>query len=564
MSKANEKFEKVMHGHLVYKEESNDYEFEGIASSYGNPDSWGDIFLDGALDSEIGKTVPMMPNHSWDITRAIGSGTLGKDKKDITIKGIFLDGDPVAEKIVKLKKNKVPLKLSIGGRILESKPYTKAGKTYRGISKAEIYEVSVVFRGANPKAKITKEENQGGEQMGAENQDFITKEEFNKGIGDLKDLIAEGNEEIKKKEGLNVMTKEAQEELDTMKKENEALQKTVEDLEEAVDKLVKGGSAHIDVEENLIKHLVGLNTYVKTGEKDDFIKTLSTGDASGGALLPEVRAKEIIKEIAETSPVYAAARRYTTAGDSLKIRRKKKGTNNAHSQAEGAAAGTESGSTYEFLELKCGKITDKQSVTQEMIDDAEFDAFNEIYEDSRENLSEIVSGRIWTGEKGVSDNEFEGIYKNTDVTGAAKETATAGVMAWEDLKNLIYAMPPKIRRKCTFKVSTEALSAMREFKDKNDRPLYVEPLTAGEPGKFMGYKVKEDTFMDEIAAGKYPVLFSSDRDFYAILAKKATYIERHRDADNDSWVIYTRLREGGRVRQLSHGKLLKIKETPAE
>lgn len=145
-------------GYLRKTENEDPYYFEGIASSYGNVDSYGDVFLDGSLDECIGKTVPIMPNHSWDITKAIGYGVLEKEGKNIIIKGNFIKDDDVSEKIVKLKNNGVPVKLSIGGRIKESKPYKKEGNIYRGISKAEVFETSVVFRGANPKAQITKSE----------------------------------------------------------------------------------------------------------------------------------------------------------------------------------------------------------------------------------------------------------------------------------------------------------------------------------------------------------------------------------------------------------------------
>lgn len=141
---------------LLKSENENPYYFEGIASSYGNADSYGDIFLDGSLDDCIGKTVPIMVNHVWDITKAIGYGKLEKDGSKILIKGEFIKDDPVSEKIVSLKKSGVPLKLSIGGRVEDSKVVNRSGRSYRGITKADIFETSVVFRGANPKAQITK------------------------------------------------------------------------------------------------------------------------------------------------------------------------------------------------------------------------------------------------------------------------------------------------------------------------------------------------------------------------------------------------------------------------
>ena len=136
----------------------NPYYFEGIASSYGNVDCYGDIFLDGSLDDELGKTIPILVNHKWDITDAIGYGTLEKNGKDIIIKGEFLKGDKEAEKIVALKNSGVTFCLSIGGRVIDSKVVTEKSRSYRGIEKAEILETSVVLKGANPKAKITKTE----------------------------------------------------------------------------------------------------------------------------------------------------------------------------------------------------------------------------------------------------------------------------------------------------------------------------------------------------------------------------------------------------------------------
>lgn len=149
-----DKFEKSME--IQKSDDTNLYKFEGIASSYGNVDCYGDVFLDGSLNECIGKTVPIMVNHNWDITKCIGYGKLEKDGSKILIKGEFIDGDETSEKIVKLKSKGVPLKLSIGGVVKESRPYKKNGTTYRGITKADIFETSVVFRGANPKAQITK------------------------------------------------------------------------------------------------------------------------------------------------------------------------------------------------------------------------------------------------------------------------------------------------------------------------------------------------------------------------------------------------------------------------
>lgn len=334
------------------------------------------------------------------------------------------------------------------------------------------------------------------------------------------------------------------------------MENQIKKMGEELDKFMKAGDVNTNTED-FSRFEKEMNAYLKTGKMSEIIQkaALTTSDGSGGALLPEVRSKEIIKEIIETSPVYANARVYTTSTSSLKIRVKKEGTNNAAAQAEGAAAGTASELSYEFLELKAGKITDKQEVTQEMRDDAEYNVMTEIMQDSGENIAEKVSDLVWNGVGGSGNNEFYGIYKDSTVTGEAFEAE----FNWENLVELPYKLKKKVRASGSYYVSTEALTTMRKFKDANGQPLYVAPLTQGEPGMFNGFPVIEDPYMDEVATGKYPVFFGNMRQFYAILRRKGVYMEPKRDADKDMWVVYTRLREGGKVRQKSQGKLFKVK-----
>lgn len=257
----------------------------------------------------------------------------------------------------------------------------------------------------------------------------------------------------------------------------------------------------------------------------------------------------------ETSPVLRMAKRYSISdGNSLMIPVKKAGTRNTAAQAEGTAAGSASEVQYDKLELKVGKITDWVNITSEMIDDSDFNVLNEVMETLRENIAHYLSDKVWNGTIG-SNNEIEGIYNNTTVTGAALETS--GPMTWEHLKNMIYKLPPKVRATSYFIVSTAALSEMRGFKDKNDRPLYIEPLTAGEPGTFMGYRVYEDTYMKDMTDNNYPVFFGDMKKFYAWLDKKGMYMERARHEKEDTWDYILRTRLGGKVRQASYGVLLK-------
>ncbi|MGL5904784.1 MAG: phage major capsid protein [Cetobacterium sp.] len=333
------------------------------------------------------------------------------------------------------------------------------------------------------------------------------------------------------------------------------LEGEIEKMAKALDDFMKKGPEIVDNEAEMKKHEVEMNNFLKTGEMGEIIKKSFT-TAEGGALIPQARANEIIKEVMETSPVIAMAKRYTIGGNrgnTLEIPVKLLGTNNASSQGENRSIGAKSEMGYTKLVLTAGKITDCVNVSSEMIEDSDFNVLGEVSETTSENIAELIAGNVWRGTV-TGDNHIEGIYNNTQVTANAID----GALTWEMLNDITYALPMKVRAKSAYFVSTSALSAMRNFKDANGNPLYTASLVAGEPGIYNGYRVYEDPFMDEVGAGKYPVFFGDMKNFYAWLDRKGMYMERDRLANTDGYDIYTRVRLGGRVRQFTHGKLLKI------
>lgn len=327
-------------------------------------------------------------------------------------------------------------------------------------------------------------------------------------------------------------------------------------MEKVVDELMKGGVQTPDQTEDFVKFEKELNTYFKTGSKTELISK-AFSSTEGAVLIPTPRANEIIKQIKEVSPVLRDAKMYTIAnGNSLTIPVKNAGTNNTSKQAEGAGRGTESTLSYGKLELKVDKLTTWVNVTSEMIEDSDFNVVAEVNETSREYIADYLSKKVWDG--AASDN-IVGIYQTSDVTSQALETATQSVVTWEDLDKLIMSLPPSIRAKSSLYVSTSMLTTMRTFKDKQDRPLYTESLVANTPGLYRGYKVYEDVYMNEVADGKYPAFFGDMKKFYAWLNRKGVYMEKDRQAGNDTYDFYTRIRIGGKVRDKNQGKLLKIK-----
>lgn len=169
---------------LIYNKNNEDpYYFEGIASTYKNIDKFGDQFLDGALDGEIGKTVAILNNHKKNIVEALGYGTISREGNNIIIKGEFIEGIKDAETVVILKNAGVPIALSIGGYAIDYSYVRKNSMNVREIKVGTIDEVSICLTGMNPKAKITKsddDETIDDENIIGDDEDMINIEKFEK------------------------------------------------------------------------------------------------------------------------------------------------------------------------------------------------------------------------------------------------------------------------------------------------------------------------------------------------------------------------------------------------
>lgn len=585
----NNDFLKSFNLNIIEKadDKNNPYYFEGIASTYKNIDAYDDIFVEGSLDEMIGKTVPIIPNHCGDIFKSLGYGTISRDGNKIMIKGEFRqDGNTDVETILFLKKSGVQIPVSIGGRILERTFEQVNGRAVRKILKADIKEVSVVLAAANPKAKITKSD-EGDDNMGFN----INEDEYKKMMEKVKEIetlqksLEEANTKIKElskadnKAEIEKLEKSYREELEKIQKSLTEKEEEAKVMAEKIDELEKmgqidiGGKVGKENALNLKKHMDALDTFIRTGEKDSFLKgiedtSLNTGVGSGEALIPEERANEIIKTLKETSPVFADAKVYRTSTAELTIPVRVEQENGFGNEPEGGNDKTPKKKVLKYtdLKLKAGKISTVVQLTDEMINDSAFPVMTEVMDVTKQDLSEVFGERVFNGKYEEADtnnvkNYFEGIYTNKEVTDKAAISSVVGGFTGDDVERLASEMQKSYRANGKFYAGTKAFATLKAMRNADGTKRYDFVN-----GKLIvdGFICEEEPYMDEIAAGKYPVLFANMKEFYAIILRKQMTVEKDRVAKGDVYDIYSRARIGGRVRNKVYGRLLKIRTSGDE
>lgn len=119
----------------------------GYGAFYGNSDSYKDVIKQGAF-AEINRSVKMLYQHNqlmgvWD--------TVKEDQNGLVVEGTINTKTSVGRDAYELAKSGALSDLSVGFKTLE---YYFDDSNTRFISKADLYEVSLVSFPANEKANI--------------------------------------------------------------------------------------------------------------------------------------------------------------------------------------------------------------------------------------------------------------------------------------------------------------------------------------------------------------------------------------------------------------------------
>ena len=554
----NENFEKLYK--LSTGSTENINKIEGIASEYDVEDKTGEIIKYGAFDKDVGKVIPIQVMHGG-VTSTVGTATLSKQGKKLVVDGELFDND-MGKTIALAKSKGVQYNLSIGGKRIDYGFEKVNGKDVLVTTKGTISEVSITGENqqAHPSAIVTK--NFEEEQM-----EKIDYKELALEIAKAMDLAEDGkktNEEMKK----------MQEEIGTLKAEIEKtkgsdvkfeeLTKVLEKMDKTINELSTPGNFGANgINKSLEAEMEAYEKAIHDVDLEGTAFTKALNTTGGAALIPQLLANEIIKNLKDSNVFYANAKIYRGTGKSLEIPVRDSWTNTVEGVAEGAGVVTKGTLTYTKLTIDAAVMQSEIELTDEMRQDTYFNVQAEVREAAVEDFDEKLSTNIVSGVIGVTQ-KFEGFAVNATVTGAARVTSTSLKILPDDLLDMEMDLKKADRVGAKYYASKDAIRDMKKFKDTQGQYLWQAPLTVGAPSTFNGYPVEETDFMKNKTAGAwvagdFPVLFANFSKFYAIYEKMGMETEMDRKASERVWNNITRMRAGGKVKKASCGKLLKIK-----
>ena len=313
-----------------------------------------------------------------------------------------------------------------------------------------------------------------------------------------------------------------------------------------------------------------LSKYIRKGDASalDELNTkamATTSDPDGGYAVPEVIAQELEKLEYQASAVMRLATVVEAETGTYKklVNLRGTGAGWVGETDERPNTGTPK---LASVDIKLGELYANPQATQQMIDDAAFNVDQFITEEVGEKFSDQLGEALISGD---GTNKPKGIltYPSTNEKDKDRafgtlqfvETAAAGAITFDDVKALRSALNAKYRPGAAFVMNDTTALILSLLKDGNDRYMWQDAVSAGEPPTLFGYPVEIDENMPDIAVGSVPVMFGNLQRGYHIPRRFDIRMLRDPYTAKPYVNFYTTQRIGGGVVNSECIKLLKIK-----
>lgn len=319
------------------------------------------------------------------------------------------------------------------------------------------------------------------------------------------------------------------------------------------------------------EHKAAFDLYVRAGESAGLKrleeKALSAGSGpDGGYLVPPTIEREVLRRLAEISPIRAIATVRAVSGGQYKRAVSVNGPA-AGWVAETAPRPQTDAPSLSELSFPAMELYAMPAATQTLLDDAVLDIDAWLAEEVETAFAEQESVAFVTGD-GVG--RPKGFLSYDTVANAGWEpgklgfvaTGAAGAFPASDpsdvLFDLIYALRAGYRQGATFVMNRRVQSAIRKFRDADGNYLWQPPLAADRAATLMGFPLVEAEAMPDLGAGNHSIAFGDFKRGYLVVDRVGLRTLRDPYSAKPYVLFYTTKRVGGGVQDFAAIKLLRF------
>ncbi|MGE7154574.1 phage major capsid protein [Methylorubrum rhodesianum] len=331
------------------------------------------------------------------------------------------------------------------------------------------------------------------------------------------------------------------------------------------------GGAEPPRDASATEHKAAFDLYVRAGESGGLKrleeKALSAGSGpDGGYLVPPTIEREVLRRLAEISPIRAIATVRVVSGGHYKRAVSINGPAAGWVAETAPRPQTDAPSLFE-LSFPAMELYAMPAATQTLLDDAVLDIDAWLAEEVETAFAEQESVAFVTG-NGVG--RPKGFLSYDTVANASWGAGKLGFVATgaagafpasnptDVLFDLIYALRAGYRQGASFVMNRRVQSAIRKFKDADGNYLWQPPLAADRAATLMGFPLVEAEAMPDLSAGSHSIAFGDFKRGYLVVDRVGLRTLRDPYSAKPYVLFYTTKRVGGGVQDFDAIKLLRF------
>ena len=288
----------------------------------------------------------------------------------------------------------------------------------------------------------------------------------------------------------------------------------------------KAGQFHYEIKSAEGKAF--FETYLRKGQKfltpDETKALILASDPTAGYLAPDGFAREVIKGVAEWSPIRENAKVVSISEKSMDFP-KRTGQFDAGWVAEIAERTETEGLDYGMEKMTPEEMYALVKLSLQQLEDSAFSLERELGVEFSERFG-VLEGTAFISGDGVG--KPEGILVNSDVLKLL--SGASGALAVDTLIELPYKIKRAYRKNAKWYMNDVTLAAIRKLKS-GDHYIWARNYGQGalaekEPDYLLGYPVVSCVDMPDVASGSYAIFFGDLKRGYQITDRIQMSIQR--------------------------------------
>lgn len=353
-------------------------------------------------------------------------------------------------------------------------------------------------------------------------------------------------------------------------------------IREELDKLAKrasrpggagGGGADFTPEQ--IEHRDAFLTMLRSPEDESAKATLqeiakkavtTTTDTAGGYAVPEIIAREVLRELAEISPLRDLVHVIQAGSKDYKELVDVRGLTYGW-VGEGGTRNETGTPGLEQVVPTFGMLYAYPKASEESLDDMFFDVGSWLVDSIVEGFAAGEENAIVLGNgtnkptgflSGTPTDEVDG----TRAFGTLQYMASGAAAAIDDADtfiDLVQVLKKGYRGNARWLMNKLTVGTVMKLKDGDGNYLWkMGDIKAGQPDRLLGYAVAESEEMPDIAADAFPIAFGDFKAGYVLADLVGFRLTRDEITEPGFVKWYARRRLGGNIRKSEAIKLVKV------